>query len=419
MFQLDELLHDYIQENIDQGKISLPKTIRILDATLTEGEQCPGLAYTPDEKLSMAEALSDAGVHAAFIGFPIVSREEKEAARRIIRADLGFETWGLCRVIKSDIDELIDIECDVASFIAPVSPLHYKKKLRMDQEDYLMRIEELCDYSVEHGLGVAIGMEDASRGEMSIIKKVADIARTRKGCHLLINDSVGVSTPATTRHLIEGVKTFWSKRMAVHFHDDLGMATANTLAAVEAAGGVSSLYLYVTVNGIGERCGVSSLEEVCTALKVLYGYDTGVDLKKLLKLSRLVETYSGIPVPSTKAVVGFNAFTHETGTHVHGVLIDPRTYEPYSPEEIGRKRKLVFGKYSGRNLIKKVLEEKGIHFEDAALDKSLQVIKETHERKEMEWKKENNALLEELHRLMRKRSTTDDEAIEIAKKVMN
>lgn len=410
------LVHDYVKDTVDDKKAVLPDVIRILDATLTEGEQTPGVVFSSDEKLEIAKRLAEAGVDAAYVGFPAVSREEKRTTKKIIEEGLGFESWGLCRVLKEDIDELIDVDCDVASFIAPASRLHYEKRLRTNLDDYLVRLEELATYTLEHGIGVSLGLEDASRAEMDDVKKISKIAEDKEKCNLLITDTVGTFTPTSARYFIDEVRKFWRKPIALHFHDDFGMATANTLAAAEAGGG--EYYFYVTINGIGERCGAASLEETCTALKVLYAYDIKFDLTKLIDLSKLVEKYSSVPVIPTKAIVGLNAFTHETGPHVHGILIDPLTYERIPIDKLGRKRRFVFGKHTGASLIKKVLEDRGIRADKESLETILHQVKERHEKKDAEWKIENNKIIEAYHKSVEKRFTLEDDVIKIAKRVL-
>ncbi|MEM2942128.1 MAG: homoaconitate hydratase [Candidatus Bathyarchaeia archaeon] len=410
------LVHDYVKDSIESGRASMPDSIRILDATLTEGEQTPGVVFSSDEKLGIARKLAEAGVDAAFVGFPAVSREEKRTAKTIINEGLGFESWGLCRVLKEDIDELIDIDCDMASFIAPASRLHYEKRLKTDLEDYLVRLEELASYTLEHGIGVSLGLEDASRAEMDDVERFSKIVKDKENCNLLITDTVGTFTPSSARYYVDQVRQFWSKPLALHFHDDFGMATANTLAALEA--GKGEYYLYLTVNGIGERCGAASLEETCAALKILYGYNIRFDLTKLMELSRLVERYSSIPVIPTKAIVGLNAFTHETGPHVHGIMIDPLTYERIPIESLGRKRRFVFGKHTGASLIKRVLEEKGIECDKQSLEVILQQVKERHEKKDARWKVKNNKIIESYHKSVEERFTLEDEVLEIARKVL-
>lgn len=412
----NSLVHDYVRDTIDLKKANMPDSIYILDATLTEGEQTSGVVFSSDEKLKMARKLAEAGVDAAYVGFPAVSREEKSTTKKIIGEGLGFESWGLCRVLKEDIDELIDVDCDMASFIAPASRLHYQKRLKTNLDDYLIRLEELTTYTLEHGIGVSLGLEDASRAEMDDVKKIAKIGEDKERVNLLITDTVGTFTPASARYFIDELRKFWSKPIALHFHDDFGMATANTLAAVES--GKGEYYFYVTVNGIGERCGAASLEETCTALKVLYGYDIKFDLTKLMELSKLVEKYSSIPVIPPKAIVGLNAFTHETGPHVHGILIDPLTYERIPIDILARKRRFVFGKHTGASLIKKVLEDRGIQVDKESLEIILQKVKEKHEKKDAAWKIENNKIIENYHQSVEKRFTLENEVVEIAKKVL-
>ncbi|MCD6511677.1 MAG: 2-isopropylmalate synthase [Thaumarchaeota archaeon] len=331
--------------------------IRIFDTTLRDGEQMAGVALTPEDKLEIAKQLDELGVDTIEAGFAIVSEGEREAIRSIVKEGLKAEICSLARANKKDIDAAIS--CDVGcihTFIA-TSDIHLKYKLRMSREEALRRAVEAVEYAKAHGVTVEFSAEDATRSDFSYLKEVFLAVEDAGADRIDVPDTVGIATPERMKLLISDVTSYLKVPVSVHCHNDFGLATANSLAGIEA--GASQAH--VTVNGIGERAGNASLEEVVMALQNLYGFKTGIRTEKIYEVSRLVRRLTGVPIQPNKAIVGDNAFSHEAGIHVHGILSNPFTYEPISPESVGRKRVIEVGKHAGKHGLRAKLEEYGIH----------------------------------------------------------
>ncbi|MEM3324167.1 MAG: isopropylmalate synthase [Metallosphaera sp.] len=349
------------------------RKVRIFDTTLRDGEQAPGIDLTIEQKVKIARQLQRLGVDAIEAGFPASSEGEFIATKKILE-EVGdsVEVTGLARANKGDIDR--GIEAGLASihvFIAS-SDVHLKYKLKMTRDQVLERIYESIRYAKSHGLIVEYSPEDATRTNEEFLLQVVKTAVEAGADRINIPDTVGVMHPFRFQQLISKITSVSSGRIiSVHCHNDFGLATANSIAGV--LGGARQVH--VTVNGIGERAGNASLEEVVMALKKLLDFDVGVKPWLLYDTSRLVSELTGVPVPFFKAVVGDNAFGHEAGIHVHGVIENPLTYEPMSPEEVGNFRRLALGKHSGIHGLRKILEEQGIYLDDEKLKIVLSEVK--------------------------------------------
>lgn len=329
------------------------KKVKVLDTTLRDGEQTPGVTLMPKEKLQIAKALDDLGVDYIEAGSAITSEGERKSIKLISNEGLKAEVSSYTRLLQKDIDLALDCDVDAVFLVAPTSDLHIKYKLNSTREKILTSVGELVSYSKDHGLTVDLCTEDGSRSDPTFLKKVLKAAKENKVDRFTMADTVGILTPEKTeklfKYLTKGVKI----PVGVHCHDDLGMATANTVSAVMGGATVVN----VTVNGLGERAGNAPLEEVVIALQMGYGIKTNVKTKKIHDISDLVEKLSGVPVQPNKAVVGENAFTHETGIHVDGILKKPETYEPIKPELVGAKRRFVLGKHVGMKSVKAILAD--------------------------------------------------------------
>ena len=353
------------------------KKVRIFDTTLRDGEQAPGIDLTVEQKVKIAKQLADLGVDVIEAGFPAASEGEFEATKKIFE-EVGdrVEVIGLARANKQDIDRTI--ETGIASihvFIA-TSDIHLKYKLKMSREQVLDRIYESVRYAKDHGLIVEYSPEDATRTDRDFLLKAVKTALEAGADRINIPDTVGVMHPFKFYDLIKDVVAVAKdKIVSVHCHNDFGLATANSIAGVMAG----ARQVHVTVNGIGERAGNAALEEVVMALKKLLGYEVNVKTYKLYETSRLVSELTGIPVPYFKPIVGDNAFGHESGIHVHGVIENPLTYEPISPEEVGNFRRIALGKHSGIHGLKKLLEDQGIYLDEQELREVLNEIKKLAE----------------------------------------
>ncbi|MFP3191761.1 MAG: 2-isopropylmalate synthase [Thermoproteus sp.] len=354
------------------------RRVRFFDTTLRDGEQMPGVSLTVHEKVEIGLALDDLGVDYIEAGFAAVSPEEAEAVRRIARDASRAVVASLARANKADVDAAVDADVDMVHVFIATSDLHMRYKLRMDRGEVLRRIAESVEYAKSRGVKVLFSAEDATRSDLSFLAEAFKTAIEAGADEINVPDTVGVMTPGRMRHLVEYLKARLPPvPMHVHCHDDFGMAVANTIAAIEAGADVAQ----VTVNGFGERGGNAALEEVAAAARFLLGMEVGLRLERLYETSRLVARLFGIQLQPNKAVVGDNAFSHESGIHVHGVLNNPFTYEPMTPEAVGNRRRIVLGKHSGRHSVEWALKQMGIEPEPRLVDYLVSRIKDYAMRK--------------------------------------
>src|SRR5512145_398577 len=355
-----------------------PLDIEICDVTLRDGEQTPGVVFTKEQKLAMASELNSMGIEVIEAGFPVVSAYEKEIVKEI--ANQGFDSRICClsRAVKGDVDAALDCDVDIVSIFIAMSDMHLKYKYHRSLEEMLGCAKDAIEYATDHGLKVRFAAEDASRTPIDRLKQAfKEVESEYKVKYVSLADTVGILNPTTTHYLVSEIFKSVNTSICIHCHDDLGMATANTLAAAEAG----AKQLHTTVNAIGERAGNASLEEVLVALRVQYGIDR-YDTTRLNALSRMVSEYSGITPSVNKAVVGQNAFTHESGIHVAAILEEPRTYELFLPEMVGGKRNLVVGKHTGTKALKGIINSIGFCLERdelcALIDKVKVCTEEKH-----------------------------------------
>ncbi|MEM0363059.1 MAG: isopropylmalate synthase [Sulfolobaceae archaeon] len=352
--------------------------MRIFDTTLRDGEQAPGIDLTVDQKILIAKKLVELGVDVIEAGFPASSEGDFIATKRIFE-EVGdkVEVIGLSRANKNDIDKTISTGISSIHLFIATSELHMKYKLKMSKEEVLNRIYESVRYAKDHGMIVEFSPEDATRTDEDFLFTAIRTALDAGADRINIPDTVGIMHPFKYYELIKKIVKFVGENIivSVHCHNDFGLATANSLAGVQAG----ARQVHVTVNGIGERAGNASLEEVVMGIKKLLNYEVNVKTWKLYETSRLLAELTGIPVPYFKAIVGDNAFGHEAGIHVHGVIENPFTYEPISPEEVGNFRRIALGKHSGIHGLKKLLSEQGINLSDDKLRIVLNEIKKLAE----------------------------------------
>jgi len=374
------------------------KTVKILDTTLRDGEQTPGVSLTPEQKLQVAQQLDLLGVDIIEAGTAIISEGERRAIKSIARAGLRAEISSFARLLRGDIDAAIDCDVDTVDLVAPVSDDHIKKKLKIDRETLRNMTIDAAEYVKEHGLKVEISAEDASRADMTFLKSLfTELSDAGVVDRLCFCDTVGVLYPERTKELFSAI-TNLNTPISAHCHNDFGLATANSIAAVLAGAQV----VHVTVNGIGERAGNASLEEVVTALDLLYGVKSGIVKEKLYEVSRLVQNVTKMPVAPNKPLMGDNAFTHESGMHVHGTLADTSLYEPMDPGLIGRKRRFAFGKHTGRASVKMALEEMGITADDSGMEKILSRVKELGDKGKLVTDSDFQAIVDDILHIERK-----------------
>jgi len=333
--------------------------IEICDVTLRDGEQMPGVVFRADEKLDIALRLDEIGVEVIEAGFPVVSKAEKNAVREICSLDLNAKISALSRSVKADIDAAVDCGVDMVSVFIATSELHLKHKLHMSCPEAIKCALDCVEYAKDHGLIVRFSAEDATRTDFEILKKLYKKAEEYHADYVSVADTVGIMNPRTMYYMISEIRKIVKIPICMHCHDDLGLALANTLAGAEAG----AKQLHTTVNGIGERSGNTPLEELLMNLRLHYDKNS-YDLTKLKDLSKLVESYSGVSVAKNKAVVGVNAFAHESGIHVAAVLEEPRTYELYSPEIVGAARHIIIGKHTGAKALKYITERMGYNLKE-------------------------------------------------------
>ncbi len=376
--------------------------IRIFDTTLRDGEQSPGATLTSNEKLEIARGLARMGVDVIEAGFPSASPDDLEGVRRIAQevgntprggahpeGHLPPIICGLARAHKGDIDKAWEAVQHAArprihTFLA-TSPIHMKYKLRMDPEEVIERAAEMVAYAKQYCDDVEFSPEDAGRSDPEFLYLVLGEVIKAGATTLNIPDTVGYTTPdefyRLIRGIIENTPGIENVIVSVHCHNDLGMATANTLAGLRAGARQAE----VTINGIGERAGNTSLEEVVMALhtrRPVFGLETGIDTTQITRMSRMVSNYTGIPVQPNKAIVGANAFAHEAGIHQDGMLKHEATYEIMRPETVGLKQSsLVLGKHSGRHALKVRLAELGYELDQDELDTAFQRFKDLADKK--------------------------------------
>ncbi|HMR99578.1 MAG TPA: 2-isopropylmalate synthase [Anaerolineales bacterium] len=376
--------------------------VRIFDTTLRDGEQSPGATMTSAEKLEVARSLAMMGVDIIEAGFPAASPDDLEAVRRIA-VEVGNPAVpanearvpiiaGLARANKSDIDKAWEAVQSaqrprIHTFLA-TSPIHMKHKLKMDPEEVVARVSEMVAYAKSLCDDVEFSPEDAGRSDPEFLYVVLGEAIKSGATTLNIPDTVGYTTPDEFFALIDGIIKHTPGMhdgitISVHCHDDLGLATANTLAGIRAGARQAE----VTMNGIGERAGNTSLEEVVMALKTrhpVFDLETGINTQQISRVSKLVSNYTGIVVQPNKAIVGANAFAHEAGIHQDGMLKHQTTYEIMRPEDVGvNQTKLVLGKHSGRHALRARLAELGHSLDEVELDKAFARFKELADRKKV------------------------------------
>ena len=391
------------------------KHVKIFDTSLRDGEQSPGASLTSAEKLEIARNLARMGVDVIEGGFPAASPDDLEGLRRIA-VEVGnpppgeseFSAHvpiicGLARANKKDIDAAWEAVRSatyprIHTFLA-TSPIHMRYKLRMDPEEVVERVREMVGYAHSLCSDVEFSPEDAGRSDPEFLYLVLGEAIKAGATTLNIPDTVGYTTPDEYGALISGiianVPGAENVTISVHCHNDLGLATANTLAGIM----VGARQAEVTMNGIGERAGNTSLEEIVMTLHTrrgVFGLETGIDTTQISRVSRMVSNYTGIPIQPNKAIVGANAFAHEAGIHQDGMLKNQQTYEIMRPETVGLSRsRLVLGKHSGRHALKVHLAEMGYDMTAEELDRTFERFKQLADKKKIITEADLEALVED------------------------
>jgi len=335
----------------------LPEKIRVFDTTLRDGEQTPGVSLVPENKLRIAQRLDELGVDVIEAGFAAVSEGELEAVKLIAEAGLKAEICSAARGTRGDVDAVTKAGADSVHLIIPVSDLHIESKLRKTREHMLQVTRDMVRYAKDCGLVVELSAEDATRADVAYLKKVFATGIEAGADRVVACDTVGVLTPERAYELFTDLrKSLDVPVISVHCHNDFGMAVANTIAALR--GGANQFH--ATINGLGERAGNASLEEIVVSLSSLYQRKLGIKTEMLYGISRLVSRLTGVAVQPNKAVVGENAFTHESGIHTQGMLAHSSMYEAFDPELVGGTRRLAAGKHAGSAGLKATLGDMGL-----------------------------------------------------------
>ncbi|WP_457557099.1 LeuA family protein [Candidatus Harpocratesius sp.] len=416
--ELKELLFDYNQIS-DVIPNNRPKSVKIWDETLRDGEQTPGVFLTLEEKQKIAQYLDEIGTAKIAVGFPAISQQELEIVKTISHMELSHATiLGISRPRTSDIDACLHADLKEIVLFMPVSDLHLKI-MKISHDEQFNIIQDAFDYATDHGLKVNWVFEDGSRAKPEHLLRIGQMIINNHALSMILGDTVGVLQPESSAYLIEMFKRElkWnnvSTELGIHTHNDFGQAVANTCSAVFH--GVT--LPHVCVNGYGERAGNAAFEEVVMNLEGM-GINTGIKLEKLTELSHMVEEIFALPLSAHKPIVGSNAFSHESGLHINALLAHPSTYEPINPAWVGQKRRLYLGKFSGSSAIVNALETK-LKLSDLRIPRSVirDIVTDVKNLQQESSKDEKQKLFQQNKQLVEKMRAgiSDTEFFKIAKK---
>jgi homocitrate synthase NifV len=374
-------------------------SVRLIDSTLRDGEQAPGVVFSAEERVAIARLLAEMGLPELEVGIPAMGEEEIEQIRQLVNLKLPSELICWCRADRRDLEAARETGLRRVHIAFPLSELQIRT-LGKSHAWVFDQLWQLIGYARPRFEYVSVGALDASRADINFLVRFAKKVEEYGADRLRIADTVGILNPMRTRKLLAGLASLLpGLELEFHGHNDLGMATANTLAALDGGARCAS----VTVNGLGERAGNAALAEVVMGAKLTLGRDTGVNTAELSRISELVAAASGRPIPGDKPVVGPGVFRHESGIHGHGLLMDERTYEPFSGKEVGRPgTELVAGKHSGKAMIRHILSREGLRATDAETTAVLERIRNLAVRNKRE------CTLEEILRIYREAVATPE-----------
>lgn len=337
-------------------KVKLPEKIVIYDSTLRDGEQMPGVRFTPEQKVEIATKLSDMGVPQIEAGYPAVSDQEMKAVKMISELGLDSDILCLARTTKEDIDAAAECGVDMVLLFIATSDLHLRYKLKMTREEVLRRATSAVEYAHARGLRTSLSTEDSTRSDIGYMLTLYHAAEKAGAVRLGFTDTVGCASPDAISYVVEKIREETKLPLSAHLHNDFGLALANSIAAL----GSGAEAITTTVGGLGERAGNVPLEQFVMALKHLYKRDLGIKTEQFGELSSMVFKYANLPVPVNQPWIGANPFSHESGIHVAAILNCPMTYEPVNPGEVGNRRRLLLGKHSGTAIVRSRLEERNV-----------------------------------------------------------
>lgn len=378
------------------------KKVTIVDTTLRDGEQTAGVVFANEEKIMIAQMLSDLGVDQLEVGIPTMGGDEKKAIKEIVKRNLKPSIMAWNRAVIGDIEQSIDCGVDAVAISISVSDIHIQHKLKTSREWVLESMVKSVEFAKKNGLYVSVNGEDASRADKDFLVEYINAAKQAGADRFRYCDTVGIMEPFKIRDDIKYIYDKTGFDIEMHTHDDFGMATANAVAGIK--GGAS--HVGVTVNGLGERAGNAALEEVIMALMLVYGYDgKEIDTQMFREVSQYVSRASGRELPIWKAIVGTNMFAHESGIHADGAIKDPKNYEAFDPDIVGLERQIVIGKHSGRaSIINKFREYNRELTEDEAKG-ILELVRATSVRlKRTLFDKEVVQLYKEYHRQLEEKN---------------
>ena len=346
--------------------------IKVLDTTLRDGEQTPGVSLTSMEKLRIASKLDEIGLDYIEAGSAITSEGERNSIKEITSQGFNAEILSFSRPLKGDIDYCLECDVDAVNLVVPTSDLHIFDKLKITKDELIDMSNSAIDYCKDHGLIVELSAEDASRSDVNFLRSVFSNAIIHDVDRVCVCDTVGILTPDTSFELFNSLRNI-DAPISCHCHNDFGLAVANSLAALK--GGASEIH--TTVNGIGERAGNTSFEECVVSIdRLLPQFSTDIKIQEIYSVSKLVARLTGVYIQPNKAIVGENAFAHESGIHSDGIIKNSATYEPMTPELVGRSRKFIIGKHMGTHGLDSRLKELGLNVDKSQLQQICNNIKE-------------------------------------------
>jgi len=332
------------------------RKIVVVDTTLRDGEQTAGVVFANREKLRIAKFLDELGVNQIEAGIPAMGGDEKEAVAAICQAGLKASIMGWNRPVLKDIEASLECGVDAVAISISTSDIHIKHKLKTTREWVIEQMVNATYFAKKEGMEISVNAEDSSRSDMDFLIQFAKAAKEAGASRLRYCDTVGIMDPFTIYDRIKQIRDAVDIDIEMHTHNDFGMATANTLAGVKAGAN----YVGVTIMGLGERAGNAALEEVVMALKHLFNIDLNFKTEMFVEVAEYVSRASGRQMPAWKAIVGSNMFAHEAGIHSDGIIKNPKTYEAFTPEEVGLQRQIVIGKHSGSAALRSKFAEYGI-----------------------------------------------------------